>query len=266
MASSFISRGAAGYDSYMGRWSQRLAPLFLDFAGVGVNEIVADLGCGTGSLTFEVARRSEVARIEAIDYEADFIGALLERNQDARMHARQGDVCALPFKDAEFDRAYSMLVLHFVADSQRAIDEMRRVVRLGGVAAATVWDTFGGMPALRIFWDTAAAVEATAITRRASSIVRPMASSGELRSGFLRAGFVDVSDGMLTIRMDFDFFEDYWHPLLTGQGTVRDFLAGLPDLTRAQIENGVREAYLGGRPDGPRSFASVAWAVRGTVP
>ena len=122
------------------------------------------------------------------------------------------------------------------------------------------------MPALRIFWDTAAAVEATAITRRASSIVRPMASSGELRSGFLRAGFVDVSDAMLTIRMDFDFFEDYWHPLLTGQGTVRDFLAGLPDLTRAQIEDGVREAYLGGRPDGPRSFASVAWAVRGTVP
>ncbi len=82
----------------------------------------------------------------------------------------------------------------------------------------------------------------------------------------MKAGFVDVSDAMLAIRMDFAHFEDYWHPLLTGQGTIRDFLAGLSEATRTQIENGVRLAYLGERPDGPRSFASVAWAVRGIAP
>ena len=77
MASTFIARGAVGYDAYMGRWSRRLAPLFLDFAGVEVGETIADIGCGTGSLTFEIARRSQAARIEAIDYEADFISALI---------------------------------------------------------------------------------------------------------------------------------------------------------------------------------------------
>ena len=159
-----------------------------------------------------------------------------------------------------------MLVLHFVSDAQHAIEEMKRVLRPGGVAAATVWDTFGGMPSQRIFWDTAAALEPTAIPRRASSIIRPMTSSGELRSGFMKAGFADISEAILTIRMDFDHFEDYWHPLLSGQGTIRDFLAGLSETTRNQIEKGVRLAFLGERPDGPRSFASVAWAVRGIAP
>jgi len=36
MSSKFISRGADKYDSFMGRWSQRLASLFIDFAGLAV--------------------------------------------------------------------------------------------------------------------------------------------------------------------------------------------------------------------------------------
>src|SRR5450432_4258426 len=104
MVSNFISRGAAGYDAYMGRWSRRLAPLFLDFAGIGAGESIADIGCGTGSLTTEIAKRSTATRIEAIDYEAAFVAALVERNKDPRVHAQQGDACKLPFKDNEFDR------------------------------------------------------------------------------------------------------------------------------------------------------------------
>ena len=34
MNSKFVARGADKYDSFMGRWSRRLAPLFLDFAGL----------------------------------------------------------------------------------------------------------------------------------------------------------------------------------------------------------------------------------------
>ena len=69
MASSFIQRGAEGYDRYMGRWSRRLTPLFIDFAGIGANECVLDVGCGTGNLVFELTRWSNLAGIEGIDYE-----------------------------------------------------------------------------------------------------------------------------------------------------------------------------------------------------
>lgn len=266
MASNFIARGADAYDSYMGRWSRRLAPLFLDFAGLVAHERVLDVGCGTGSLTFAILARADIRTIEAIDYEADFVEALRQRNSDPRVTARQGDACALDFANASFDRALSLLVLHFVSDPGRAAAEMRRVVRPGGVAAACVWDTFGGMPSQRIFWDTVAAIEPAAMDRRAGSLMRPTTQPGELRAAFEQAGFERVAETMLTIRMDFLDFSNYWSPLLTGQGTLAAFLADLPGQTRARVEDSVRAAYLCNRPDGPRSFVSVACAVRGVVP
>src|SRR6188508_2739439 len=69
MSSTFIAKGADGYDQYMGRWSKRLAPLFLDFAGIADGERIIDVGCGTGSLTFLIPDRADIAAIEAIDFE-----------------------------------------------------------------------------------------------------------------------------------------------------------------------------------------------------
>lgn len=117
----------------MGRWSKRLAPLFLDFAGINDGERVLDVGCGTGSLTFAITERSNIGSIEAIDFEEQFVEALRQKSNDPRIVARQGDACALFFEDQQFDRALSLLVLHFVSDPAKAISEMRRVVRPGGV-------------------------------------------------------------------------------------------------------------------------------------
>ena len=266
MNSKFVARGADKYDSFMGRWSRRLAPLFLDFAGLAAGERVLDVGCGTGSLTFALASRANVASVEAIDYEQQFVEAARQRNTDPRINIQKGDACNLQFTDGRFDRALSMLVLHFVSDPERAVAEMRRVVRPGGVAAATVWDNFGGQPASRMFWDTVAAIEPLAIDRRNAGLMRPTTRPGELASAFTRIGFIDVAETTLAIRMEFANFDDYWIPMMTGQGTHAAFLESLPEATRQQIVTAVRTGYLCGQPDGPRSFTSVAWAVRGTVP
>ena len=47
-----------------------------------------------------------------------------------------------PFEDNRFDRAMALLVLHFVPEAGKAVSEMRRVVRPGGVVAAAVWDHY----------------------------------------------------------------------------------------------------------------------------
>lgn len=266
MTSKFVARGADKYDAYMGRWSRRLAPIFLDVSGLSPGERILEIGCGTGSLTFALMSRANLAAIEAIDYEEQFIDAARERNSDSRIHFQRADACSLPFPKNEFDRALSMLVLHFVSDPDLAISEMKRVLRPGAVATAAVWDTFGGMPTLRLFWDCAAAIEPRAVNRRNSALIRPMTLAGEMRNAFSRIGFCDVFETTLTIRMDFQDFDDYWSPLLTGQGTITEFLDGLPEPTSQRIRTAVREAFLCGQPDGPRSFVSVARTVRGTVP
>ena len=266
MSSKFVARGADKYDRYMGRWSRRLAPLFLDFAGLAAGERVVEVGCGTGSLTLTLAGHADFAAVEAIDYEPRFVEAARAHNTDPRINIQQGDACNLQFADGVFDRALSLLVLHFVSEPERAIAEMRRVVRPGGVAAAAVWDNYGGMPSVRMFWECAAAVEPRAQKERDAASIRPMTRPGELRDAFAKIGFRDVVETMLTIRMDFVNFEDYWIPTITGQGGRAEFLAALPEANRQRIEATVRSSYLCGLPDGPRSFASVAWAVRGVVP
>lgn len=266
MSSKHLSRGADEYQSYMGRWSQRLTVPFLEFSGLATGERVLEVGCGTGSLTFMLPKHAEVAHVEAIDYNAQFVAAARDRNTDPRIHISEGDACHLRFNDGTFDRVLSMLVLHFVAEPERAIAEMLRVVRPGGVVAATVWDTFGGMPWLRMFWDTAAAIDSVASQRRHPSLIRPMTQPGQLRRAFSQAGFVDVVETILTIRTDFANFADYWVPLMTGQGKHSEFMSSLPEATRQRIEDEVRAGYLCNQPDGPRSFASLAWAVRGIAP
>jgi hypothetical protein len=156
--------------------------------------------------------------------------------------------------------------LHFVSTPDRAVAEMFRVVRPGGTIAATVWDTFGGMPSQRMFWDTFTAIEPTALSRRGPSLVKPMTFPGEMTRAFVAAGLEQVTEATLTIRMDFANFDDYWIPLLNGQGTLAALLSTLPQAVQERVQSAVRQAYLSEQPDGPRSFASVAWAVKGIVP
>jgi ubiquinone/menaquinone biosynthesis C-methylase UbiE len=266
MTSKFIARGADKYDAFMGRWSRRLAVPFLDFAGPLDGEHVLEVGCGTGSLTLVLPGRADIASVEAIDYEQQFVDAARERNADPRINIQQADACDLPFADAQFDRALSLLVLHFVTEPERALAEMRRVVRPGGAVAAAVWDNYGGQPAIRMFLDTIAAIEPAALERRNAALIRATTSPGELAGMFAKAGFADVTETTLAIRMEFANFDDYWIPMLTGQGTNAPFMDSLSAATRQRIDAAVRAGYLCGQPDGPRSFTSVAWAVRGTVP
>lgn len=56
MTSEFNVHNAAGYEQLMGRWSRRLAGLFIDFTGISDGERILEIGCGTGSLTFTLAK------------------------------------------------------------------------------------------------------------------------------------------------------------------------------------------------------------------
>src|SRR5215831_19297145 len=123
MTSGFDVQDAAGYEQLMGRWSQRLAPQFIDFAGVADREKILDVGCGTGSLTFALAKAADLGEIAAIDYSPVFVAEVVRRNTDPRIKARQADACALPFEGGTFDRALALLVLHFVPQAGRAIAE-----------------------------------------------------------------------------------------------------------------------------------------------
>ena len=266
MTSSFTVRSASGYERLMGRWSRKLAVPFIEFAGLDDGERVLDVGCGTGSLTFALPQAANVGEVAAFDYSPVFVEEAQRRNSDPRITIQQADACAIPFPDDRFDRALALLVLHFVPDAGRAVAEMRRVVRPGGVVAAAVWDNLGGMPGTRMMWDTVAALDERAKLMRGQYFFQPMMRPDEMRNSFVEHGLADVEQVSLLIRMDYASFEDYWEPIAAGEGPLGKYVASLDPARRAKADQAVRAAYEGGQPDGFRSFAAVARACRGVVP
>jgi ubiquinone/menaquinone biosynthesis C-methylase UbiE len=265
MPSSFNVQSASAYEQLMGRWSKMLAVPFLEFAGLTKGERILDVGCGNGSLTFALAETVELSEIIAIDYSALFVEEATRLNSNPRIKIRQADACDLPFEDGSFDRALSLLVLHFVPEAAKAVSEMRRVVRPGGTVAAAVWDHLGGMPAMRMMVDTVAALSQSGRQFRDRFCFQPMMQPGEMKQTFTDRGFSDVTESQLMIRMTYRGFEDYWAPIAAGEGPLGKYVATLESEEQARTETAVRSAYEAGRSDGARSFASVAWACRGVV-
>ncbi|MBX4975186.1 class I SAM-dependent methyltransferase [Rhizobium lentis] len=265
MPSSFHVESADGYERLMGRWSRTLAPMLIDFAGLAEGDRVIDVGCGTGSLTFTLAQRPGLREIAAIDFSPVFVEAAKRANSDPRITIQQADACALPFEDDCFDRAMALLVLHFVPEAGKAVAEMARVVRSGGVVAAAVWDHYGGMSGMRMMWDTVVMLDEDALPLRRKYCFQPMMRPGEMKQTFIDQGLADVEETSLLIRMDYRSFDDYWQPIAAGEGPLGKYVAGLETTKRTAVDAAVRAAYEAGEPDGPRSFASVAWACRGRV-
>ena len=69
--SSFIATDPVGYETFIGRWSQRLAPVFVELAGVVAGERVLDVGCRTGNLT--LALHAAKAMTTGIDLTASYV-------------------------------------------------------------------------------------------------------------------------------------------------------------------------------------------------
>lgn len=264
-SSTFVASDGSGYELVMGRWSRRLAELFIDFVGASGDRVL-DVGCGTGSLTSALARRLQEAEVCGVDFSPVYIEYARQSHPDPRIDFQVGDACALNFPDRSFDCVMSMLMLHFVPSTEKAVAEMMRVAKPGSTVGAAVWDVRGGMVANRMFFDTAAALDPRAIERRARNYCRPMTRPGELIGAWQAAGFKDVVGTTLGIRMEFSSFDDFWAPYEGKDGPAVEYVLSLNDDERGQLREAVKRAYVDGEPDGPRSYAALAWAVKGVVP
>jgi ubiquinone/menaquinone biosynthesis C-methylase UbiE len=266
ISSTFAALDGDAYEVQMGRWSCRLAPLFIDFAGITTAERVLDVGCGTGNLSFTLAGNAAIGSVRGIDLSPAYVEHAKRRNPDARLGFEVGDACALPFPDAWFDHALSLLVLQFIPQADLAVREMRRVTRPGGTVAAATWDTRGGLVYFRLIFDTAAMLDRYGNEGRARAYTKPMSRPGDLARAWCDAGLTDVVHGTLTTRMDFASFADFWAPTEGTDGPVADYVGTLGAEAREKLRDMVKLAYLDGEGDGPRSYAAVAWVVKGKVP
>jgi ubiquinone/menaquinone biosynthesis C-methylase UbiE len=129
------------YDSFFvpalfQEWAARVA----DAAGVRPGDRVLDVGCGTGVLTVELARRvGPTGAVVGLDVNEGMLAIAARKAAPVEWRRERAEL--LPFETGAFDVVTSQFALMFFEDRPAALGEMLRVLKPGGRLAVAVWDT-----------------------------------------------------------------------------------------------------------------------------
>lgn len=248
------------YDAYMGRWSRRVAPLFLDLLQAAERLDWLDVGCGTGALSEAIVARCAPGSVTGVDASPGFISRAREIVHDPRATFLIGDAQALPVDSATFDLVVSGLVLNFVSDMPKALEEMKRAARPNGRVCFYVWDyPGGGVEFMRAFWTAATALDPDA-TDLTEARRFPFCESSALTELAQAAGLVSVDCEAIEAPTIFRDFDDYWRPFTLGAGPAPGYCASLAPDRREILRKTLRER-LPIQDDGSITLKVRAWAV-----
>jgi SAM-dependent methyltransferase len=250
----------AGYERYMGKWSQLAAETFLDWLAPEPGWRWLDVGCGNGAFTEIIVARCAPVSVDGIDPSEGQLAYARARPASRVARFQQGDAMAQPFPDDTFDAAVMPLVIFFVPDPAKGVAEMARVVCAGGTAAAYAWDMVGGgFP-----------YEALHAEMRAMGIAVPVPPSTDasrmdlMRDLWVGAGLDAVETCQLTVQRSFADFNDYWTTIFAGP-SVGPKLAAMAPEERARLRARMRE-LLPEDSNGRITQGARANAVKGRVP
>jgi len=250
------------YEQYVGRWSRRVAPLFLSWLSIPAGRRWLDVGCGTGALCAAIVDRCSPFSVTGVEPSAGFLETAKE-NLAGRAALYQGSATTIPLGDASVDVVVSGLVLNFVPDQRAALLEMARVTGKGGTIAAYVWDYAGKMEFMRFFWDAALELDPDA-AKMDEGVRFPLCRPEALEKLFAAAGLEGVEVQSIDIPTPFANFDDYWQPFLGGQGPAPAYVMSLDEAARARLQDRIRER-LPVMANGSISLTARAWATRAIV-
>ena len=255
----FFTDGAA-YERLMGRWSQPVGAIFLDWIGVPKNLRWIDIGCGTGVFTEELIKHCSPAAVIAIDPSGDQLAFARDRPGLEIAEFRVGDAQDLSFADNTFDIAVMALVVHFVPQPAKAIAEMARVVRPGGWAATYVWDySIGGSPT--------APVTATMKSLGFESPAPPSRNATSLQALqelWRSAGLNEIETRVIRIPVAFADFDEFWDSISVPVGPAGKAIAEMSPDTLERLRAGLRK-QVSIMSDGRVFYEACANAIKGRI-
>src|ERR1700740_1439091 len=89
---------------------------------------VLSVGCGPGVILNEVSELHPSVRATGIDISADRVKEAFQRNRETpRLNFVRGDAQAMPFPSDSFDLVYSRMLLQYLREKEKAVEEMARV-------------------------------------------------------------------------------------------------------------------------------------------
>ncbi len=158
---------------------------------------VVDLASGTGEPGISLAQRvGPQGSVTAVDQSSELLGIAAERARNKNLSnftTQQADAHLLPFADQSFDLAACRFGVMFFSDPQRALQELRRVLKPGARACFAAWG-----PMEQPYWQTTMKI----VHRHAGGSMLPpggadpfrFAATGSLSEVLSSAGFHDLEE------------------------------------------------------------------------
>jgi SAM-dependent methyltransferase len=249
------------YDLYMGRWSRKVAPHFLDWLDAPDDADWLDVGCGTGALSAAILAQCEPRSLISVDPSEGFIKTARSNVPDERCQFQIGDAQSLALETASRNVVVSALVLNFVPDKNKALAEMKRVCRPGGIVGHYVWDyPGGGVEFLHAFWSAATTLDPGALDLTEDNRF-PFCTPSGLTELAGKAGLSEVTCMALEASTLFRDFEDCWHPFTLGAGPAPGYCRSLVPAARQRLKEKLHDS-LPRSADGSIPLRVRAWAIK----
>jgi len=252
---------SAAYERFVGTWGRAAGSMFLAWLDPARGADWLDVGCGTGLFTELIFATCAPVCLVGIDPAPAQIAYASRKPIAAHARFRPADAQALPFQDARFDVVASALVINFIPDRLRALAEMRRVVRPGGLVGGYIWDFQAELSPSGPF---------RAGLRDLVEDVPPLPGTedsalGRLEWLFTQAGLVEIATTSFDLTVEFPDFDAFWTAQTPGYAPTTGIVAAMDDRQRRRLHDAIR-SRISGSADGIIRYPARANAIRARRP
>lgn len=134
MKRNFWDKYAGRYNRFMRKDKAAYEELYALIRPAVDGKIVLELAAGTGLIAKNIVHQARM--IEATDASPGMIAEARRDNASAKLHFSVQDMFSLPYADGTFDTVIAANALHVVPRPEKALDEIRRVLKADGVLIA----------------------------------------------------------------------------------------------------------------------------------
>ena len=138
---NFWDKNARRYDRFMRKDRAAYDEMYVLIRPVVRHKTVLELATGTGSIAKHIV--TAAAHIEATDASAEMIAEAKRDTRSAKLHFSVQDMFRLPYADKSFDVVIVSNALHIVPQPEKALQEIKRVLKDDGVLIAPTFTHAG---------------------------------------------------------------------------------------------------------------------------